>query len=468
MLRASPFAVPLASVTTPLRVLHVEGDDVEHAIVARLIGRAAGAGVELRRVRTVAEALAALQEAPADVLLLDLDAKADGPGDALDAMLHQRIGVPIVAVDGDADPGAAVDVIGRGAEDVLSKNELDASRLWNALVHAYTRWRRTPTPYPSLPSSVRLAPTRGAAALAVGTTIERYTVEGVIGRGGMATVYRVRHRTLGSEHALKVVRAGKSDDGRLLREGQAQARLRHPNLVMATDVLQLDGGIALVMEYVQGPTLLQWLRQGRTPAAPWLDLFRGVVRGVRHAHAHGLVHRDLKPANVLLQIASEPVLPKVTDFGIAKALTPAREHGELEADLTAEHSALGTPGYMAPEQVCDAAGVDQRADLFSLGCILYDLACGRSAFRGKDRNAILAAATRASYPRPTDHAPDLPKAVVEVIDGLLVVDPRRRIPDCDTLLSALDGVRIAGAMESPEPPGERYTRWRSTAQTVSG
>jgi CheY-like chemotaxis protein len=445
MLQAAPAALSAAS----LRVLHVDDDPIEHGLVAGMLERTA-ADTEIRHVRTVPQALRALQASPADVVLLG----AVAGHDPLDQLLRPRVDLPVVVLTGADDPD--VGGIGRGADEVLTRRDLDPTRLWSALVRAHARWQRIPT--------WALRADASGDGIDVGTVLDRYVVEGVIGRGGTAVVYRVRHRTLGSEHALKV--APGRDDRRLLREGQAQARLQHPNLVMVTDVLELAGPagrVGLVMEYVQGPTLLQWMRQGRIPAVPWLDLFRGIVRGVRHAHARGVVHRDLKPANVLLQVASDPIVPKVTDFGIARA-PPGADAPESDLAWSVHQPGLGTPGYMAPEQVRDAASVDARADLFSLGCILYDLACGRSAFRGAHRKAILDAATRAVYRDAAAVAPGLPPQVVEVIDGLLTVDPGDRIPDCDTLLSALEGVSVDTVADPGAPaPGERYLRWRSTA-----
>jgi serine/threonine protein kinase len=135
-----------------------------------------------------------------------------------------------------------------------------------------------------------------------GQTHDRYSVEAMIGRGGMAVVYRVRHTSLGSHHALKVLTlGGPGVRERLMQEGRLQAQLRHPNIVAVTDVLEVGGNPALVLELVDGPTLDGWLDANPRPPLDIAEaMFRGVVNAVHAAHARGLVHRDLKPANVLL------------------------------------------------------------------------------------------------------------------------------------------------------------------------
>ena len=154
-----------------------------------------------------------------------------------------------------------------------------------------------------------------------GQTVERFTVEAKLGEGGMATVYRVRHNTLGSYHALKLLKSSNADvRRRLVEEGRVQASLHHPNIVAVTDVLIVEGQPGLLMELVNGPTLEQWLWQNRATLEQAEALFRGIVAGVGRAHRAGLVHRDLKPGNVLLDVADGMVIPKVTDVCLAKIL----------------------------------------------------------------------------------------------------------------------------------------------------
>lgn len=285
-----------------------------------------------------------------------------------------------------------------------------------------------------------------------GEVVERYEVESVLGEGGMAAVYRVRHRTLGTEHALKVLTSvGVAARERLLLEGRAQARLRHPNLVAVTDVLDVNGAPGLLMEYVPAPTLQMLLLRGALPLPEALRLFRAMVAGVRHAHAAGFVHRDLKPSNVLLSRDDEGRwVPRVADFGIAKSLDdPPESRG---AGLTRTGMAMGTPRYMAPEQFRDARSVDRRADVYSLGCILLELLTGVPAFPYDDMMEVYAAAAAGEH---TPIPRGLPPSVVATLEGCLQPDPAARLPDCDAVLACLDAparTRTPAPTLAPVPP----------------
>jgi len=285
--------------------------------------------------------------------------------------------------------------------------------------------------------------------LSIGQTIERYTVDAFVGQGGMAVVYRVRHNRLGSLHALKVLAVARPGiRERLLREGRVQAGLHHPNVVAVTDVLDLSGTPALLMEYVPGPTLETWLEDNSPTLDEALALFRGVCTGVGEAHTRDLVHRDLKPANVLLAPRSAGVIPKVTDFGIAKIVRDTQTPG-----ATGSQVAMGTPCYMAPEQIRDARSVDQRADIFSLGCMLYELVTGVRPFDGPDVLSLLNSVARGEYLPPRERVPDLPDEVVKTIDGALQIDADERIPDCATLLDTLGGLAGRGGRPVPLESG---------------
>ncbi len=276
--------------------------------------------------------------------------------------------------------------------------------------------------------------------LAAGESVDnRYIVEGVIGVGGTAVVYRVRHKAFDSVHALKVLSlTSPAIRRRLVREGQVQNRLRHPNVVAVTDIVpDIEGGPGLVMEYIAGPSLEQAMAQYKLSVDQALTLYQGIVAGVRNAHQHGAVHRDLKPANVLLEQTAEGFVPKVTDFGLAKLV---RGEGP-SVGQTRAGAAMGTPAYMAPEQIDDAGNVDERADMFSLGCLLYELVTGQRTFPGKEAFPIYLAIRAGEYTPPRLHKPDLPEAVDIAIRGCLVVDRDARIPDCDTLLAVLAGDR---------------------------
>ena len=291
--------------------------------------------------------------------------------------------------------------------------------------------------------------------LQAGHEIDRYVVEEALGEGGMAVVYRVRHQTLGTRHALKVLTITSRDvRERLIQEGKVQATLQHPNIVAVTDVLDVDGAPGLLMEFIQGPALDHWLYHYQPSIEEALTLFRGIVAGVGHAHAKGLIHRDLKPANVMLQVTDRGIQPKVTDFGLAK-ITDGPDQRKTRTGTT-----MGTPAYMAPEQIRDASKVDRRADVYSLGCILYELVCGRTPHQDDDIIELFAKVAAGDYVPANQVRPDLPNEVSDAIDALLEVNRDHRASDCAAILEILGGsdkdavtrpLRLADGSELPPP-----------------
>jgi tRNA A-37 threonylcarbamoyl transferase component Bud32 len=278
-----------------------------------------------------------------------------------------------------------------------------------------------------------------------GQEVDRYVVESIIGTGGTATVYKVRHRELGTNYALKVLSlVSPSIRRRTLQEGRVQATLKHPNIVGVYDVLEIGDAPGLLMEYVQGPSLEVALERFRFTRAQAEVLFRGVLEGVREAHNRGLVHRDLKPANVLLADTPKGVVPKVTDFGIAKVVE-SEGAGHTRAGV-----AMGTPQYMSPEQIRDARSVDARADVFSLGCLLYELLTHRRTFPHDDIVKVYNAVCDGEFIPPRELLPDIPARLENAILGSLVVERERRIPDCDTLREVFEGRMVWGDDDDTE------------------
>ena len=296
-------------------------------------------------------------------------------------------------------------------------------------------------------------PTTATGLPQPGQLIDRYVVEEALGQGGFAVVYRVRHHVLGTVHALKIPHIRQPAVlQRVVQEGRIQAGLRHPNVVGVTDLIEFPGGIGLLMDHVDGPPLDRWLAQHDPSPAQALALFVGIVQGVSAAHHRGIVHRDLKPANVILQ--GEALLPRVTDFGLARHLADA------SGGLTRTGQAMGSPGYMAPEQARNARDVDERADIFSLGCLLYRLHCGRKPFDGNSVVAVQDDILNGRYPPPESLRPGLAPAVVQTIQRCLSVKPAERPPDCESLLRLLgvdpEPARPAGALpqaHAPKPAG---------------
>jgi serine/threonine protein kinase len=266
----------------------------------------------------------------------------------------------------------------------------------------------------------------------LGETIERYRVEACLGEGAVAAVYRARHDSLGSTHALKVLRVSNPRVcAQLLREGRGQARVHHPNLVAVTDILVVDDRPALVLEYVDGPTLDVWLEASRPSLDEALAVFHGIVRGVEAAHAAGLVHRDLKPANILLARTPEGLVPKIADFGLVRDMT------RPEPD---EDAGSGSAGYTAPECLLSLPDIDTRADMFALGCLLYELVTGQPAFPHEGDLVETAQRTVAGRYVPAEQrVAGLPEEVLAALRGLLVVDRDERLRSCGDLLALLYG-----------------------------
>ena len=275
----------------------------------------------------------------------------------------------------------------------------------------------------------------------IGRRIGSYQVRQRLGQGGVGSVYRVEHTVLGTMHALKVLTMpSERSRKRLLAEGQIQARLDHPNLVAVRDVVDVDGQPGLILDLVRGPTLARLLAAGPLPVDAIGPLGAGVLRGMAKAHAAGLVHRDLKPANVLLHLTDEgEVVPKVADFGLAR---------EAEgAGVTASGASLGTPRYMAPEQVRDPRDVDARSDVWSLGVLLYELCCGRAPFDGDDDLLQLYSAIAAGSFEPlASRCPGLPEAWLEAVADALQVERQARPADAAALLARWDDGALGGGM----------------------
>lgn len=230
----------------------------------------------------------------------------------------------------------------------------------------------------------------------IGTTIDdRYEVLGTLGEGGMGTVYHVRHRLLGRQLALKALRADLARDGdlgqRFIREARAAASVAHPNVVQITDFGNLPSGQPyFVMELLVGESLSAILRKGGPlPAARATRLLTQIVDALGAAHAAGVVHRDLKPDNILICPGPSGDIVKVLDFGLAKVAGQSR--------LTKAGVVFGTPYYMSPEQ---ASGdpVDERADIYALGVVMYEMFTGRVPFEADTFMGVL---TKHIYVEPT-------------------------------------------------------------------
>jgi serine/threonine-protein kinase len=303
--------------------------------------------------------------------------------------------------------------------------------------------------------------------LKAGEPFDRYTIEATVGQGGMGRVYRAYDARLGRRVAIKVISDasfGAEGDARLVREARAAAALDHPNAVAIFDAGELDGVPYIVMELVAGRTLRSAIG-GDMPALPtrigWLA---DVARALAAAHRRGLVHRDIKPENVMVR---DDGVVKVLDFGIARR---AGGHADPSAStedaalptLTADGVKLGTPVYMAPEQIRGEL-LDGRADQFAWGVLAFELMTGRLPWRGAgDVLAVVASILTDDVDRGALDQAAVPLHVQEVLLRALAKRPANRFPSMDELLRALedaakadapDGTRPGPAEPLPEPQG---------------
>jgi serine/threonine-protein kinase len=264
----------------------------------------------------------------------------------------------------------------------------------------------------------------------------RYRVEARIARGGMATVYTALDTRLDRIVAVKVMHPQFAHDegfvARFNREAKAAARLSHPNVVSVYDQGEDGGSIFLAMEYVEGRTLRDLLRErGRLTPAQALSIAEPVVSALRAAHAAGLVHRDIKPENVLL--ANDGRI-KVADFGLARAIAVA--------DATATTGLLiGTVAYLAPEQV-ERNVADERSDVYAIGTLLYEMLVGTPPYDGATAWAVATRHVQEDVPLPSETVTDVPPELDEIVQTATRRDPERRYADAGALLEAVRRARV--------------------------
>ena len=288
----------------------------------------------------------------------------------------------------------------------------------------------------------------------------KYRIVRLIGDGGMGTVYEAHHEFLETTVALKFLhselakRAGLGS--RFLQEARVSARIRSPHVTHVTDVDQTaDGSPYLVMELLHGEPLQQAMdRRGKLPPEVAVDFALQILSGLESAHAIGVVHRDLKPDNVFIVPATGGPLLKLIDFGIAKL----RASTEFQKGLTRAGVIMGTPEYMAPEQLFAAEGVDHRADLYSLGVILFEMLSGRRPADGDEVEQIVAAVVAGNVRHLATLEPQLHPGLVAVVERALLPDREARFASALEMRLAL--APYAGALShagrlaaSPEPVG---------------
>jgi hypothetical protein len=267
---------------------------------------------------------------------------------------------------------------------------------------------------------------------------DRFEIVARARSGGMGDVYQARDHRTDALVAVKVVGDGHKGNGsRFAREIRILADLEHPRIVRHLCDGVLDSGkLYLVMEWLDGEELLERLERGPLDLAESVTLARGVAEALGFAHARGVIHRDLKPGNLFL-VGGKVEAVKVLDFGIAQLLAGAR--------LTQTGNLVGTPGYMAPEQARGVEIVDARADVFSLGCVLYQCLTGEPAFAGGQILAVLARILFEEPPRAREKRPDAPAALDALIARMLSKNPRERPRDGHAVLEALRTIEEASS-----------------------
>ena len=279
-----------------------------------------------------------------------------------------------------------------------------------------------------------------------------YEIKRELGRGGMGVVFLAHNTLLGRDEVLKVMgrhimeRRGVLD--RFLREIRAVAKLRHPNIVTAYSAFRIDESIVFAMEYVEGRDLSKMVKsKGPLPVAHASNFVYQTALGLQHAHEEGLVHRDIKPGNLMLSLKGNKATVKVLDFGLAKV---SREE-KVDAALTSHGQALGTPDFIAPEQITDAKSADIRADIYSLGGTLYYLLTGRPPFEANSLYDIYQAHISRD-PDPLNFVrPEVPAELAALVAKMMAKDPARRFQTPGEVAEALTPFFNKANMASQSP-----------------
>jgi serine/threonine-protein kinase len=277
------------------------------------------------------------------------------------------------------------------------------------------------------------------------TIAERYQLQELIATGGMGSVYRALDQHLRRPVAIKVLKRSLADDSTFLerfrREARAAAVINHPNVARVFDYGERRSEPFIVMELVEGETLADRIdRQGRLPWREAFAIAEQVAGALAAAHAHGVVHRDVKPANILLDASGQV---KVTDFGIARAARATT--------LTRPGMVLGSANYVAPEQA-QGNPVAPAADLYSLGCVLFEAVTGSTPYQGPNAVAIASQHVSADVPDPRGLVPDLPAEAAALVMRSLRKDPAARFPSGSAMADALAAVAAPGQAPRRDDP----------------
>lgn len=265
---------------------------------------------------------------------------------------------------------------------------------------------------------------------------DRFTVEREVGRGSRATVYKARDVKTGDDVAIKVIRtdlAAALDSARFQKQMRTAVGIRHPGINPILDSGEAAGRLYCTMPFLEGESLRSRLQRDRQlPLAEAIGIVRQVADALGHAHAEGFLHKDVKPANIFLSGSQA----RLMDFGLARAITRSMEETMTGTGLT-----LGTPEYMSPEHARGGVEIDARADLYSLGCVLYEMLAGEPPFTGNAPHVIWKR-TLTDTPVPiTTRRDGIPADVSATLDRLLAKAAAGRYPDAAHVIEALETVQ---------------------------
>ena len=282
-----------------------------------------------------------------------------------------------------------------------------------------------------------------------------YRINYLLGEGGMATVWAGTNERTGKRIALKFIRHNLVDipgaEAFLHSEGVNASRINHPNVVTAFDVIEHEGLACIVMELLDGEPFGSYLaRNGALNLREVVGLLLPAMRGVAAAHAQGVIHRDLKPQNIFICVGPDQrvVTSKVLDFGISVMMDWAREQSAEPLQ-----GVVGTPAYMSPEHIEGTAAIDERADVYGFGVLLYEALAGRPPFSGKSGAELLRKVLTEPAPSLAELRPDLPPSVVRIIETAMAKRPEDRYANLNAMVSALEDETMPPTPPPPTPAG---------------
>lgn len=325
------------------------------------------------------------------------------------------------------------------------------------------------------PVTGTLRPTRNLQTDLIGRTVsDRYMVKGVLGEGGMGTVYEAEHLGLGRSVAIKVLSPTQAKKRvavkRFQQEARAAGAIGHPNICEVYDLGLLDDGSPyLVMEKLVGSTLAERIsREGGLPFDEIADVMIQVLSGLIAAHGKGIVHRDIKPENIFLarRVGCPPIV-KILDFGVSKMM-PAFQGGDDQLDLTRTGMVMGTPYYMSPEQARGERNLDGRVDVYACGVMMYEAIVGKRPFLAPNYNALLLSIINTT-PKPLHEArPATPAGLAAVVVRSMAKARDDRYPTANAVLRDIQALPVAAGLNATRLPPPPTAEERMRAPVLGG